>query len=271
MVKIKTYIIPLLQVMILAFLLWITVLPVEVRWSDDDGIMAYALPVIGVIGGLCVLFTKGGGKLTIVDGLVCVWALYYVGRVWFGAEYPCGTEWLQVMEMIVLYIVLRMMFHNTKIPAWVLCAGIVLFAFYEAIVGASQLILGRGRHHIFVLTGTFQNPGPYSAYLMMAGTLAIFHLQHIKCNLQTRFSRILSCAYNFSFANHLLRRLLEDERVNSFIKNIPHFSFLILVFCLCLFFLLRGVVRHSLGLAYVLCGYSRRDIGDSDGTYGEHW
>lgn len=229
MVKIKTCIIPLLQVMMLAFLLWITVLPVEVRWSDADGIMAYALPVIGVIGGLCVLFTKGGGKLTIVDGLVYVWALYYVGRVWLGAEYPCGTEWLQVMEMIVLYIVLRMMFHNTKIPAWVLCAGIVLFAFYEAVVGASQLISGSGRHHIFVLTGTFQNPGPYSAYLMMAGTLAIFHLQHIKCNLQTCFSRILSCAYNSSFANHLLRRLLEDECVNSFIKNIPYFSFLILI------------------------------------------
>lgn len=229
MVKIKTYIIPLLQVMTLAFLLWITVLPVEVRWSDADGIMSYALPVIGVIGGLCVLFTKGSGKLTIVDGLVYVWTLYYVGRVWLGAEYPCGTDWLQAMEMVVLFIVLRMMFHNTKMPAWGLCAGIVLFAFYEAIVGAIQLISGSGRHHIFVLTGTFQNPGPYSAYLMIAGTLAIFHLQHTKCNLQTRFSRILSCVYNSSFANHLLRRLFEDERVNSFVKNILHFSFLILI------------------------------------------
>ena len=47
------------------------------------------------------MFTKSGGKLTIVDGLVCVWALYYVGRVWLGAEYPCGTEWLQVMEMMI--------------------------------------------------------------------------------------------------------------------------------------------------------------------------
>ena len=92
MVKIKTYIIPLLQVMALVFLLWLTIQPVEVRWSDADGILSYALPVLGLIGGIFVLFTRGGGRLTIVDGLVALWSLYYVGRVWLGAEYPCGME-----------------------------------------------------------------------------------------------------------------------------------------------------------------------------------
>ena len=140
MARLKNYVVPLLQVLTLAFLLWLTVLPVEVRWSDADGILSSILPALGVAGVLCFLFAKGGGRLTLVDGLVTLWSLYYVGRVWLGAEYPCGTEWLQVMEMIVLYVMLRMMFHNIKIPAWALCAGIVLFAFYEAVVGAGQLI-----------------------------------------------------------------------------------------------------------------------------------
>lgn len=192
MVKIKTYIIPLLQVMALVFLLWLTIQPVEVRWSDADGILSYALPVLGLIGGIFVLFTRGGGRLTIVDGLVALWSLYYVGRVWLGAEYPCGTEWLQVMEMVVLYVVLRMVLHCGRVPAWVLCAGIVLFACYEAMVGAGQLMSGNGRHHIFVLTGTFQNPGPYSAYLMIAGVIAL-------CCLQRDFSH-----YHFSLARRAI-------------------------------------------------------------------
>lgn len=192
MVKIKTYIIPLLQVMALVFLLWLTIQPVEVRWSDADGILSYALPVLGLIGGIFVLFTRGGGRLTIVDGLVGIWTIYYVIRVWLGAEYPCGTEWLQVMEMVVLYVVLRMVLHGGRVPAWVLCAGIVLFGCYEAMVGAGQIISGNGRHHIFVLTGTFQNPGPYSAYLMIAGVIAL-------CCFQTDFSH-----YHFSLARRAI-------------------------------------------------------------------
>lgn len=230
MVKIKTDIIPLLQVITLAFLLWITVLPVEVRWSDADGIMSYALPVIGVIGGLCILFTKGGGKLTIVDGFVYVWALYYVGRVWLGAEYSCGTDWLQVMEMVVLYIVLRMMFHNIKIPAWVLCAGIVLFAFYEAIVGASQLISGSGRHHIFVLTGTFQNPGPYSAYLMIAGSIVLCRVPFTIYHLQAHFPHLFSGIYHLSPANRWARRFWKNERMKSIVKETVYYSLSVIAF-----------------------------------------
>lgn len=133
----------------IVFLLWITVQPVEVRWSDADWILCHALPIIGVTGGLCVLFIKGGGRLAIVDGLVTVWTLYYTGRVWIGTEFPSGMEWLQMMMMMVLYVTLRMLFHRTKIPAWALCAGVVLLGCYEALVGIRQMIAGSGRHNIF--------------------------------------------------------------------------------------------------------------------------
>lgn len=227
---IKTYIIPLLQVITLTFLLWITVQPVEVRWSDADGILSYALPIIGVIGGWHVLFTKGDGRLTVVDGLVYVWALYYVGRVWLGAEYPCGTDWLQVMEMVVLYIVLRMMLHNTKIPAWGLCAGIVLFAFYEAIVGFSQLLSGSGRHHIFVLTGTFQNPGPYSAYLMIAGSIVLCRVPFTIYHLQAHFPHLFSGIYHLSLANRWARRFWKNERMKSIVKETVYYSLSVIAF-----------------------------------------
>ena len=228
MIKIKTYIIPLLQVMTLVFLLWVTILPVEQRWSDADGILSYAIPVLGVIGGMFVLFTRGGGKLTILDGLLSVWTIYYIGRVWLGAEYPCGMEWLQVMEMVAMYVVLRMMFHDTRVQSWWLCVGIVLFACYEAMVGAGQLMSGNGRHHIFVLTGTFQNPGPYSAYLMMAGTIVIYGLQNTRNNLNGIF-RLVLIKSKIPYTKYKLYDVVKGERLRCVLKDVLQYILFIII------------------------------------------
>lgn len=230
MLRLKNYVVPLLQVITFAFLLWLTILPVEVRWSDADGILSNTLPALSVAGVLCFLFTKGGGRLTIVDGLVALWSLYYVGRVWFGAEYPCGTEWLQAMEIVVLYVVLRMVLHNTKIPAWVLCAGIVLFACYEAMIGAGQLISGNGRHHLFALTGTFQNPGPYSAYLMIAGSVVLCRVPFTIYHLQAHFPHLFSGIYHLSLANRWARRFWKNERMKSIVKETVYYSLSVIAF-----------------------------------------
>ena len=202
----------------------------EVRWSDADGILSNTLPALSVAGVLCFLFTKGGGRLTIVDGLVALWSLYYVGRAWVGAEYPCGTEWLQAMEIVVLYVVLRMVLHNTKIPAWGLCAGIVLFACYEAMIGAGQLISGNGRHHIFVLTGTFQNPGPYSAYLMIAGSIVLCRVPFTIYHLQAHFPHLFSGIYHLSLANRWARRFWKNERMKSIVKETVYYSLSVIAF-----------------------------------------
>ena len=230
MLRLKNYVVPLLQVITFAFLLWLTILPVEVRWSDADGILSTTLPALSVAGVLCCLFSKGGGRLTIVDGLVALWSLYYVGRVWFGAEYPCGTEWLQAMEIVVLYVVLRMVLHNTKIPAWGLCAGIVLLACYEAMIGAGQLISGNGRHHIFVLTGTFQNPGPYSAYLMIAGSVVLCRVPFTIYHLQAHFPHLFSGIYHLSLANRWARRFWKNERMKSLVKETVYYSLSVIAF-----------------------------------------
>ena len=230
MLRLKNYVVPLLQVITFAFLLWLTILPVEVRWSDADGILSNTLPALSVAGVLCFLFTKGGGRLTIVDGLVALWSLYYVGRVWFGAEYPCGTEWLQAMEIVVLYVVLRMVLHNTKIPAWGLCAGIVLSACYEAMIGAGQLISGNGRHHIFALTGTFQNPGPYSAYLMIAGSIVLCRVPFTIYHLQAHFPHLFSGIYHLSLANRWARRFWKNERMKSIVKETVYYSLSVIAF-----------------------------------------
>ena len=171
--KVKKYIYQVLHVLPAVFMLWLTVQPVEMRWAEADVWLSLGLPIMGGLCLLAILCSSERCRFTVTDGLVTAWTLYYLGRVWVGAEYPCAKEWLQTMEVAVMYTVLRMLFHGTKVQSWMLCAGIMLAGCYEAIIGVSQLVAGQGRHHLFALTGTFQNPGPYSAYLMMAGVLAI--------------------------------------------------------------------------------------------------
>lgn len=227
---IKTYIYTSLHLLTIAFLLWLTVQPLAIWWTETDEWLSIALPMIGGVGALCILLSKATCRFTITDGLVALWSLYYVGRVWFGAEYPCGTEWLQAMEIVVLYVVLRMVLHNTKIPAWVLCAGIVLFACYEAMIGAGQLISGNGRHHLFALTGTFQNPGPYSAYLMIAGSVVLCRVPFTIYHLQAHFPHLFSGIYHLSLANRWARRFWKNERMKSIVKETVYYSLSVIAF-----------------------------------------
>jgi O-antigen ligase len=47
----------------------------------------------------------------------------------------------------------------------------------EALWGAWQLLCGSSRHELFLITGNFNNPGPYSAYLVMAALTALVLLK----------------------------------------------------------------------------------------------
>lgn len=227
---IKTYIYTSLHLLTIAFLLWLTVQPLAIWWTETDEWLSIALPMIGGVGALCILLSKATCRFTITDGLVTLWALYYIGRAWVGAEYPCAKEWLQAMEMLMMYVVLRVLFHDTKVKAWVLCAGIVLFACYEAMIGAGQLISGNGRHHIFVLTGTFQNPGPYSAYLMIAGSIVLCRVPFTIYHLQAHFLHLFSGIYHLSLANRWARRFWKNERMKSIVKETVYYSLSVIAF-----------------------------------------
>jgi hypothetical protein len=71
------------------------------------------------------------------------------------------------MQMLALYIVLRLLLSSTNISEKIIVWGILLCAFYEVLIGGLQLVNGTSRHNVYALTGTFQNPGPYSAILSM--------------------------------------------------------------------------------------------------------
>lgn len=178
--KMRQYMPISLQLLVVVWVLWLTLQPVEVRWAYADVILATGIPTIGIVGIINILSNKSKMKITIVDGMVLAWSIYYVGRIWLGGEYPCGMDFLKAMEMMLLYFVLRCALNSIQISAWWLIVAIMGCAAYEALLGIYQMLTGTGRHHLFVLTGTFQNPGPYSAYLMIAAIMGLYIYIHYK-------------------------------------------------------------------------------------------
>ncbi|MBQ7156406.1 MAG: O-antigen ligase family protein [Bacteroidaceae bacterium] len=177
----------IMDILPMLWLLWLTVLRVEQRWSEADVILASGLPWVCGTAWLISMW-RGHGRVTAVDILVMTWAVYYVIRVWCGGEFSCAVECLRVMVMVVLYVGLRMWWGGHGVMECGLPLGIILGGSVEAVMGLMQMMNGTSRHHLYVLTGSFLNPGPYSAYLMMGGVMGTAWLRSgvLKCDFVVR-------------------------------------------------------------------------------------
>lgn len=151
-----------------------TVMPIGQRWSSCDVIMAHVIPAlcILVLGGLAVC-RKARLSVSLLDCLVLLWGLYFFLRSYVGAEYSCATQMLKTAELFVLYLVLRVFSQTCRVPVSAIVVGILICCVYEAVYGISQIANGTSRHCLYVVTGSFFNPGPYSAYILIGLVIAI--------------------------------------------------------------------------------------------------
>lgn len=158
--------------MTVTFLLWLTVMDVEVRWTESNVVLGWSVLGLLLIAVVLHLLTRGNRlRWNWVDVLVAMWMIYVMGRVWMGGEYACGTEFLKMIGMGLLYATLRGIFAWSKLSPVYFIGGLMLCGVYETALGMWQLVSGVSRHSQYLLTGNFQNPGPYSAYLMMAAVI----------------------------------------------------------------------------------------------------
>lgn len=163
----KCTIVTLLQILCVASLACLTLMPIEERWAQADILLAYMIPLLSGIGAVCLYLGKSGMGITVTDIFVVAWFAYYVGRTWGCGDYPCRTEFLNVTLIFLLYGTLRMVFNGRELSGWVLAGMLLVCGSYEALAGIAQMTNGINRHDVCLLTGNFPNPGPYSAYLMM--------------------------------------------------------------------------------------------------------
>lgn len=186
---VKSYYKTTLGAVVLSYLLWLTLMSTDVRFTGTDVNLALGIVVLVSIVIITILMQrlqciKGQNGHSDVclhvgwsDVFVLLWLVYYSSRAWLWTEYPCATEVVKGLTMFTVYFVLRLFFNFYCPSARMLILCLLLFCGYEAILGAFQLMNGGSNHMLFLITGTFYNPGPYSAYLVL-GTVILLSMLH---------------------------------------------------------------------------------------------
>ena len=160
------------QSIILIGLIAITLYPTDYCWTDADILLSFMIPVFAVVGTTIATLRRSPFQWNRVDGIILLWAIWWLFRVYVGAEYPCGREILQTTMTFFLYWTLRIAFQKVSNGIVYLLLLLLLVAgACESVWGFVQLIIDNSRNPKFLLTGSFQNPGPFSAYPML-GTIA---------------------------------------------------------------------------------------------------
>ena len=129
--------------------------------------------------GVCSCFGEKM-KWGVVDALMLIWWIYVLLRVYLQPGVPCAREVVTYTALYLLYIVLRLSETNFAIRGtyvqWILLGAVV----YELLLGLWQLYAGTSRHPLYPVTGSFFNPGPYTALIAMGMVMAIYHLHQHK-------------------------------------------------------------------------------------------
>ncbi len=151
-----------------------TVMPIGQRWSDCDVAMAYVIPALCIFVA-CGLAVCRNARLSVslLDCFLLLWGAYFFLRSYVGAEYSCATQMLKTAELFMLYFVFRVLSQFCRVPINAVVMGILICCAYEAVCGISQIANGTSRHCLYVVTGSFFNPGPYSAYILIGLVMAI--------------------------------------------------------------------------------------------------
>lgn len=146
----------------------LTLMNVEVRWSNADIMLTHVIPIMGLLGIVNLMTKRNTWQWTWIDYMAGGWMIYWLLRVWIGAEFPCATSFLQLSWMGMLYVSLRLMFAGCD-KRWMLALSLCILTCgaIEAVWSVWQIFNHSSRHGTYLLTGNFFNPGPFSAYPMM--------------------------------------------------------------------------------------------------------
>lgn len=123
---------------------------------------------------------KFGGKISVVDILMFIWWGYVLLRTYFLPSAPCYGEILTYSSLFTLYVVVRLIDGYFSIHSNIYTWGILGYAGYQLFLGYYQLYSGTSHHYLYPVTGTFNNPGPYSAGIAMGVVMALANLKLIQ-------------------------------------------------------------------------------------------
>lgn len=151
----------------LLMLMFLCAVPIQQGWSESDIFLCEIIFIIAIIGIAVCFITKSNLRLAFTDTLILVLYGYFLFRYYTDATYPAETMAIHATLTFALYFSLRLIFAGFRINGNKIALMILVYAVYEAGYGIVQLIGGTSRHFLYPVTGSFHNPGPYSACLVM--------------------------------------------------------------------------------------------------------
>ena len=156
----------ILAILCIGLILWFTVQPVELHWRDTDIWLSAVVSAVSFVALLMLFKRKQQISSSFIDIAVALWFVYVMLRAYVDSTYPCANFCLRAMQMLALYVGLRLLLSSVRVSEKMIVLGILLCGVYEVVYGVGQMIDGR-RYYLYALSGTFLNPGPYSAFLSM--------------------------------------------------------------------------------------------------------
>lgn len=158
--------------------LLMTAMPVETGWTHTDVDFSRLVAVLAVAGAAVGILRKTALRLNGIDWNVLALYGYAMLRFYTDAAYPADSIALHATLTIGLYFSFRLLLNGMAGAGKAIAALIFLIAGYEAICGSAQSLTGGSRHPLYLLTGTFLNPGPYSAYPAIGLALAALWIKN---------------------------------------------------------------------------------------------
>ncbi|WP_163629649.1 O-antigen ligase family protein [Paludibacter sp. 221] len=108
--------------------------------------------------------------LVLFFGIVALSSSYYANR-------QINTKWILLLLCLVLYFYFRIVLSANKPNRYWLVLFLISTALAQGIWGLMQLYGFRiSQHNLFLLTGSFFNPGPYSGYLAFITPIAFYYI-----------------------------------------------------------------------------------------------
>lgn len=151
--------------------------PAQQGWNSSDVIICIIIPLIAVSGITMCFLSKCSVNFGLTDILVLVLYGYFIIRYYTEATYPAEPMAIHATLAILLYFSLRLLFTGNQINGNVVGLLLLLFAIYESIYGLVQLVEGSSKHYLYLITGSFHNPGPYSACIAIGLVIICIYLK----------------------------------------------------------------------------------------------
>lgn len=151
----------------LAMLMCLCAEPIQQGWNEYDMFLCNSISLIAVMGMAACFMTKSNLRLGLTDALILILYGYFIIRYYTDETYPAESMAIHATLAFGLYFSLRLMMSGTRISGNIIALLILAYTIYEVGYGIVQLIDGTSRHYRYPVTGSFHNPGPYSACLVM--------------------------------------------------------------------------------------------------------